>query len=450
MTSKQLICSVSLHFVEFALCQAALSPANFFPCAKILEKQLPQVKRSYLLLQGIGSPFISRLADRLVSDGHAVSKVNFNSGDTAYWGRRKSYAFKGKLSQLPAFLEDTCRTAGITDVVMLGDRLPIHIPAIEVARSLGLRTHVFEEGYFRPYWVTLERNGVNAHSQLPRDPEWYRRVSSCLPQTQSLERFQSPFRVRVMHAVGYNVASMLNLSLFPGYQTHSRCGNPIMYATGYVKRWALKPAHEKRDRATIAALVSSRIPYYFFPLQLDSDAQIRDHSRFENMADAMECVMESFARHAPSNSHLVIKNHPIDVRLASHSCDVRRLEQRFGLTGRVVYLETGNLETLVQRARGTITVNSTVGGMALQHNCPLITLSDPIYNVAGLTFQGPLDHFWRESSPPDQELYNCFRNVVIHVTQINGGFYCNRGISLAVENSIPSLTAERSRLEELL
>ena len=388
---------------------------------------MPQTRRSYLLLQGIGSPFIARLADRLASEGHGVSKVNFNSGDTAYWGRRPHWAFKGAAGQLPAFLEEKCRTAGITDVVMLGDRLPIHVPAIEVAKRLDLRSHVFEEGYFRPYWVTLERNGVNAHSRLPRDPEWYRRVSACLPKTQPLERFRSPFRVRVMHAVGYNVASMLNLSLFPGYQPHSRCGNPITYATGYVKRWALKPWHEKRDRVGIEGLVSSRTPYYFFPLQLDSDAQIRDHSDFTNMAHVMEHVMESFARHAPPDSRLVIKNHPIDVRLVSHAKDARKLERRFGLEGRVDYLETGNLELLVRHARGTITVNSTVGGMALHHNCPTITLSNPIYNVPGLTCQGGLDRFWNNAVPPDRELFDCFRRVVIHATQINGSFLLRRG-----------------------
>ncbi|WP_458339329.1 capsular polysaccharide export protein, LipB/KpsS family, partial [Bordetella pertussis] len=35
---------------------------------------------------------------------------------------------------------------------------------VALARASGVRVHVFEEGYFRPHWVTLERGGVNAHS----------------------------------------------------------------------------------------------------------------------------------------------------------------------------------------------------------------------------------------------------------------------------------------------
>ena len=347
-------------------------------------------------------------------------------------------------------MEEKCRSAGISDIVMLGDRLPIHIPAIDLGRKLGLRTHVYEEGYFRPYWVTLERNGVNANSRLPRDPSWYRQVSRKLTNIQPLEKFHSPFRVREIHAVLYNVASMVNLSFFPGFQAHSRCGSPLEYAAGYLKRAALKPGHERRDLTVITNLIASQIPYYFFPLQLASDAQIRDHSNFEGMIDALEFVMESFARHAPSGSHLVVKNHPIDVRLTSYSHDIRRFEQKYGIAGRVAYLETGDLEQLVQNARGTITINSTAGGMALQHNCPIITLSDPIYNVPGLTFQGSLDQFWQGASPPDPELFQDFKKVVIHATQINGGFYCDKGIALAVKNSVASLTGERSPLDELL
>ncbi|HAV07943.1 MAG TPA: capsule biosynthesis protein CapA, partial [Rhodobacteraceae bacterium] len=43
---------------------------------------------------------------------------------------------------------------------------PIHATAIRVAKARGLKVHVFEEGYLRPYWVTYERNGANGHSRL--------------------------------------------------------------------------------------------------------------------------------------------------------------------------------------------------------------------------------------------------------------------------------------------
>src|SRR6266568_8374875 len=118
-------------------------------------------KRSYLFLQGICSPFFSRLADRLLADGHSVSKINFNGGDAAYWGRRPAWSFRWNEAHLAAFMAEKCRISGITDIVLFGDRRPVHRPAIELAKKIGIQTHVFEEGYFRPYWVTLERGGVN-------------------------------------------------------------------------------------------------------------------------------------------------------------------------------------------------------------------------------------------------------------------------------------------------
>src|SRR5262245_45984937 len=114
-----------------------------------------------------------------MADGHEVLRVNFNMGDVAAWGRRPSVPFRGRLDELPQFLNRVKGRHGITDQVLFGDCRPVHAPALDEKR--GIRTHVFEEGYFRPYWITLERDGVNAHSPLPRDPDWYRRVGSLLP-----------------------------------------------------------------------------------------------------------------------------------------------------------------------------------------------------------------------------------------------------------------------------
>lgn len=384
-----------------------------------------------------------------MADGHSISSINFNGGDTAYWGRRPAWSFRSPVEQLVPFLTEKCRIAGVTDIILFGDRRPLHSPAVELARKHGILIHVFEEGYFRPHWVTLERDGVNAHSLLPRNPEWYRQTAALLKNTQRHDPFQSPFLLRAMHDVLYHVASAVNPLFFPGYRTHAPFIAPVMYA-GYLKRCALKPRHERLDAKTINALIASKASYYLLPLQLNSDAQIRDHSNFKDMTDVMTFVLDSFARHAPSDSRLVIKNHPLDMGLVNYPRIIRSLEHRFGVTGRVDYLETGNLELLVRHAVGTVTVNSTVGGVALEYNCPVITLADPIYNLPGLTFQGGLDQFWRNPEPPDAVLFRCFKSVVVHTTQINGGFYCGKGISLAVENSIDRLTSETSLLEDLL
>jgi capsular polysaccharide export protein len=400
------------------------------------------------MLQGPATPFFARLADRLRADGHQVCRLNFCAGDVTYWWRGQSRSFRARPAELPALLEELYRRHGITDQVLFGDRRPVHRPAVAQARADGVRTHVFEEGYFRPYWITLEREGVNGHSLLPRDAAWYLERGGRLPDPPAPVRFRSPFWVRALHDVVYHTAGLANPVLFPRYRTHAGITAPVEYA-GYVGRFLFKRRQCARDRARALAIAQGGQPYYLLLLQLNTDAQIRDHSAYAHMGEVIDHVAGSFARHAPPGSRLVIKNHPLDPGLMNYTRRLREAERRLDLSGRLVFLEDGDLPALVRRARGVVTVNSTAGLVALEHGAPVLTLSQPIYHLPGLTSQGPLDAFWRDPVPPDPELYRCFRRCVIHATQVNGGFYCRAGIALAVEQSARVLVAERSPLESL-
>lgn len=406
------------------------------------------MKRSYLFLQGVCSPFFASLADSLESAGHSVFKINFNCGDAVYWGGRNGFSFRGQLADLREFLDSIYRKCAITDQVLFGDRRPVHRPAIEHAEKFGIRTHVFEEGYFRPYWITLEREGVNGHSLLPRDPDWFWSVGGDLYETEKFHTFSSSFAYRMFHDVTYHIAGAANVFLFPNYRTHAPVNAAIEYAA-YVRRFVILSRLKKIDDAFIDSLLQSGRSYFVLPLQLNSDAQIRDHSRFDDMSDVMNHVMESFSKHAPINSSLVIKNHPLDMRLHDYPSEISILCRQYGIEGRVHYLESGDLDKLILNAQGVVTVNSTVGSFSLSLNCPTITLSDPIYNLPGLTFQGVIDNFWRDPEPPNSEMFRRFRSAVMYATQVNGGFYCKHGINLAVGGAVKILVSDRSPLEWL-
>lgn len=408
-------------------------------------------KRAFLFLQGVCSPFYQRLARRLTDDGHRVVKINFNAGDLLYWRgtHSKSHLFRGPLSELPDYITALWQRYEITDQVMFGDRRPIHRPAIEQAALAGVRTHVFEEGYFRPFWVTLERDGVNGHSLLPRDPTWFYETGKALPELAAPVRFRSPFKIRARHDVAYHVAGLLNPVVAPRYRNHSPITAPVEYA-GYIKRFTQLKQWKKRDAQRIKALIESGRSYFMLPLQLNTDAQIRDHSPYRNMEEVMDHVMGSFAANAPQDAQLCIKNHPLDMGLVNYPAIIQRLADFYGLQGRIVYLESGDLNALLKNATGTVTVNSTVGIVSLEHQCPTFALSDPIYHMAGLTYEGSLDEFWHQPPPPSAQLFDYFRNTVMYATQLNGGFYCQPGIDLAVNNAAQVLEACPSPLERLL
>ncbi|HXS52288.1 MAG TPA: capsular biosynthesis protein [Usitatibacter sp.] len=406
-------------------------------------------RRAFLLLQGVCSPFFARLADELQAAGHAVLKLNFNAGDALYWARRPGWHFRGTLDELGEFLETRYARHGITDQVMFGDCRPVHRCASACAARNGVRTHVFEEGYFRPYWITLESEGANGRSRLPRDPGWFRHVARLLPPTPVEARFAAPYRVRAFHDVAYHVAGSLNPILYPHYRTHSATTAPVEYAA-YVRRLAWLKLNRRREEERVRSLAESGIAYFVLALQLNGDAQVRAHSRFRDMGEVVNEVMASFASYAPPACHLAIKNHPLDEGHLNHGRIVRREAHGLGLGRRVHYLEAGDLATLVAHSKGLVTVNSTSGLAALEHGKPTIVLGNAIYDLPGMTAQVGLDEFWRRPQPPDPQQFESFRKVVLQLTQVNGGLYCRGGMALAAKNSCAVLIDALPRLQRFL
>lgn len=400
------------------------------------------------MLQGVCSPFFSQLARALVAEGEQVHRVHFNVGDMLY-SRGASTRCQLRPDELDGFYKDLFDRQEVTDVVVFGDQRPVHKPAIKLAKRRGIRVHVFEEGYFRPYWVTLERSGVNANSLLPRDPAWYRDVGKYIPRYRNGQPFTLSFPIRAAHDVAYHLGGALNRICYPRYNTHAPYNAAAEY-TGYIRRAVTLRRYAEQDRRIVEQTIVRPQPHFLLPLQLDSDAQIRDHSAFNDMRDVMDHVMQSFATCAPAYARLVVKNHPLSPGLRNYRKITGALARQHGLEGRVDFLESGHMPTLLNHVKGVVTVNSTAGASALFHQTPTIALSNPIYSMPGLTHQGGLDTFWQSPEKPDRVLFKRFRNTVIHTTQINGGFYTRDGIEMAAENAVTALLARKSRLEQYL
>lgn len=405
-------------------------------------------RKSFLFLQGVSSPFFARLARSLRAEGHLVKSVGFNVGDMLY-GAGPQVRYSARPEQLEDFYQQMIRDEQITDLVLFGDQRPVHRSAVAVAKRSGVHVHVFEEGYFRPYWITLERDGVNNHSRLPRDPDWYHEVGKYIPNYKNGEEFKLSFASRAFHDVMYHVGGALNRARFPHYRTHAPFNAAVEYA-GYIRHGVRLMQAKSRDAAVVGRVATEKHPTFLLPLQLDSDAQIRDHSPFTNMSEVLHVVLSSFAQHASPDTRMVVKNHPLTPGIVDYHRITLAIARQYGIADRVDFLETGYMPTLLSHVAGVITVNSTVGGSALLHQRPTFTLSNPIYAMPGLTQQGSLDDFWRNPEEPDATLFKRFRNTVIHTTQVNGGFYTRCGIDMAVENSLQVLLAKTSRIELFL
>src|SRR5262249_6988793 len=161
----------------------------------------------------------------------------------------------------------------------------------------------------------------------------------------------------------------------------------IEYA-GWVRRLGLMRRAERRAAASIAALEEGADPIFFFPLQLDCDYQMRLPSPFRAMHLAIDHVLTSFCPHPPDGGRLVGKLHPLDSGLYNWTAMIGHLAVALGIADRVTILDGGDLAKVLARSRAVVTVNSTVGTLALALGLPVVALGKAIYDVTGLTFQG--------------------------------------------------------------
>lgn len=391
--------------------------------------------RRVLLLQGLMGPFFRRLGMGLKQAGHEVFKVNFNGGDRAYWRLPNGIDFCGTLADWPQFFAGLLHQHAITDVMLFGDCRDHHAAALQICRDKNLTAYVFEEGYVRPDWVTMEVGGVNGHSSLSRDPDWYRSQAATLPPVPEHQRVPSSFRRRATEGLIYNAADVLTRWRYRAWQTH-RPWHPLVEGMGWARK--LLRREERRSDATrlIEQLLEQPDPYYLFPLQLDSDAQIRLHSPFAGIADALKTVLESFSKQAPPNTRLVVKEHPLDNGVRDWELETRDLAQRFGVGDRVDYLAWGDIETIADHTLGMVTINSTSGTLGLAKQIPVVVLGTAIYDIPDLTFQNGLDRFWSDPTPPDPDTFAAFRRVLIEACLIPGGFFSDEALNKVVKHAI--------------
>jgi Capsule polysaccharide export protein len=125
-----------------------------------------------------------------------------------------------------------------------------------------------------------------------------------------------------------------------------------------------------------------------------------------------------------------------------------RLAAHHRIANRVLFVDGGHLPTLLSKAHGLVTINSTVGTSAFHHGCPVKALGRAIYNVPGLTSEVSLDEFWRNPTPPDPGLHRDFCDVLFSRCLVRGSYYSDEGISLAVP-AIVSLLETRASARQV-
>lgn len=373
-----------------------------------------------LLLQGPAGPFFARFAEELRREGVETTKVNFHAGDALFYPGPDAIPFRRPFGEWAGWVEELMEARGVDGLFVFGDCRPMHRAAIEVAERRGARVWCFEEGYLRPDWITLEEHGVNGNSRLPRDPSFYRRLDLPEPEPPLVvgPRYTQLAFYSALNALAFTLANQG----FPHYE-HHRNLNAWHHTFIHCRSAVRKEVFLRREAHLMPRFegeLSGR--YFFVPLQVFCDFQL-SHSPYENVPEFVREVVATFAAEAPPDEHIVFKHHPMDRAYQEYGDFFDALAKEHGLEGRLHYCHDLHLPTLLQHAKGTITINSTVGLQSIFHGTAVKTMGTAIYDMPGLTHQGSLESFLDAREPPDRGLYDAFARYLRFANQCNGSFY---------------------------
>lgn len=173
---------------------------------------------------------------------------------------------------------------------------------------------------------------------MPRNPDWFREVGKVLPHFRNGRAFESLFSIRAWHDVQYHAWRVWSSLLYPGYRTHAPYTAAVEYL-GFLRRALTFWFKARTCEVRIRDLIDFKKPFYFLPLQLVSDVQIRLYSSFSSMEHVLEKVICLFSMRAPSDATLVIKCHPLDPGMVAYDRIIARLAKRYDIFGRTLYLQ---------------------------------------------------------------------------------------------------------------
>ena len=383
-----------------------------------------------LMLQGPPTRFWRELGAGFRANGRKVRHIGFTLADALWWRAPDGEVYRGRADAWPARLATVIAQSRVSDVLYYADRLPYHRAAIEVARSVGVRAWAIENGYLRPDWVTLEPEAMGAYSRLTRDPGRIMAAGAHLPVPDPAPVFRHGFPREAASEVAYNLAMAAGRPWARHFPSDKVYPPPLDYA-GWLGKWLLGgDARGAVPEADALALSGRR--FFLVALQLESDYQIRASSRYNSLREMLSQTIGSFAADAPPDAALIIKQHPMDNGLEAWPRVIRGLAAANGISDRVLVVDGGALDRYLASARGVVTVNSTVGILALRQSCPVIALGDAVYDVPGLTHQGGLRSFWNNPARPEPRLRDAFIALLAAQVQVRGSFYDPAGRRAAI------------------
>jgi capsular polysaccharide export protein len=374
--------------------------------------------------------FFRQCAEELGTLGHQVWRIAWDGGDYLSTPSKHRITFKAHEADRESFLRKAVRKHHITAIVTYNDTGVRNQAAIRIAKEMGLSRYILEHGYLRPHWVTIDRDGVNGHSTLPKDWSFYQDNGGDVGAAQP---FPCRMRDQVMSTIRHFGASIALYPVLPfdtQYYGHSIFKQGFGYVNEYLWR---KTRNEATPVRELAFHKQEGKKLFAVILQKPGDAQLLVHSKYGANNPFLYETCKSFAAFAPKDAMLVVKQHPLDYGVEESPRLFRKLVRKFKLEGRACYLRKTSIDIVLDNVDGFVVINSTAGLTAVERGLPVKCCGSAVFDMEGLTFQGSLDSFWTAASAPDPEKVNAFVRYLKRYSQVGGALYAPAGMRLAAQ-----------------
>jgi capsular polysaccharide export protein len=409
---------------------------------EVLDRCFLKDARHFVFLQGMPCGFFKALARALTADGARTTGISLCAGDRWFQAGATRKHYRGSFNAWPDFINQFFLQERVTDLVLLGEQRRYHREAIIAAKALNIRVTVTDFGYLRPDWITWERDGMSGNSRFPKDAESIRALAAQCPPVNWTRQYQDSFARMAIGDLVFSFTNVFFWWLYPYYKSTILRPHPLIYFPLMGVRLLTEKTRHAIALKKFDAYRQRRRSYFLFPMQLEHDFQMAAYSPFASVEDVLHHVFASFSAHAPVNTDLVCKCHPLDPGLRRWSVRIQKLARHYKIEDRVCYIDGCYLSAMIPDAAGMVTVNSTSGVEALQAGCPTLVLGQAVYDIQGLTDQNGIDHFWHNPTPPDKTLTEAFMQAIAGTIQIRGVYFSARGMQAAVD-------AVRERLNSL-
>ena len=381
------------------------------------------IKGNCLFLMGPIGSFFSRLSNYLEENNVRTYKISFPLYEYGF-PKSRLIKYSKDIRYFKEFLKETIVEKDIKHIFMYGNVLIPHREALALSEELkeeniNIYTHIFELGYLRPNFVTLENQGINYNSAFIKSREFYLKQDSY--EFFPIPKKHARFRIRKI----WKTISFINHS-FKNYKIvnkeHKLQPKPI-YIWFQIKGFFLKFYFELSEhKLKKKCFVENR--FFIVILQVSTDSQLTEGSDIKDNKKFIYEVIKDFAKANLNNINLVFKHHPRDRGYTNYLNLIEKFSTEFGVYKKVFYIHDYFLSKLFQNpnCKGTVLINSTVGYQSLFHSVPVKSLGITPYNIEGLSPQINLVSFFKNPLPVDRLLFNKFYKYILENSQINGNF----------------------------